>query len=442
MDLEARSWAPRPAITPRTRRSPAGTFIAESNGSDGCYGGWEISFGPRPSPDWIAAEVKVRWSDLADGIDSLQALVQWRVEQDDAEQDGVQSWAPLRVVGHEGEWLRLSTRPLEPIADARLTLRLLLRWSATGLVEWADPRVSVANAPAARTLRLGAASSTPCQPTGSLEENRDRYGDVCHRAADEGVDLLCLPETILSYGLPEPSPGQLLEHAVPVPGEHIDYFAAIAKERKMSIAFSVLEQDGDLVYNTAVLVDTEGSIALRYRKVHLAIREAWRGVSPGRAFGTTDVPALAARVGMNICMDSSSAESARIVARLGAEILLLPIENDFRATQWKRIPGESGAFSLPRWTLIQSARAIDNHLYVVAARNGGVGTGVFSPDGTVLAMDYGESSLVTADVDLADLRSHPTGPPYKDVIWFQRREAAYRALLGEQGAGESRAEEP
>jgi hypothetical protein len=45
-------------------------------------------------------------------------------------------------------------------------------------------------------------------------------------------------------------------------------------------------------------------------------------------------------------------------------------------------------------------------------------------------MDYGESPLVMADIDLDDLRRHPTGPPYRDVIWFQRRDIAYGELAG------------
>jgi N-carbamoylputrescine amidase len=207
----------------------------------------------------------------------------------------------------------------------------------------------------------------------------------------------------------------------------------LARQYKMAMGFSVFERAGDLVHNTAVLIDAQGSIALKYRKVHLAIREAWAGVTPGEGFSVTELQPIGACVGMNICMDSSSAESARLVARLGAEILLLPIENDFRATQWARDAERSKPFSLPRWSVIQRARALDNHLYVVAARIAGVGTGIFGPDGSILAMDYGDSPLVTADVDLDDLRRHPTGPSYHDVIWFQRREFAYTELAGQPG---------
>ncbi len=81
--------------------------------------------------------------------------------------------------------------------------------------------------------------------------------------------------------------------------------------------------------------------------------------------------------------------------------------------------------------MIQQMRAMDNHLYLVAARNDGVGTGVFAPDGTILAMNGGDRAVVWADVDLNDLKNTWTGAAFKDVVWSTRREHVYGPLTGD-----------
>lgn len=424
--IACQPWSPRAALMPFVERSDAGGYVVKSNGSSGCYGGWGLAFEAGASTNMLLASVRARWQDLENGLDSLQAFVQWI--SDDGQ---VCDWAPLQESGSDDGWVTLCCRPLNPVVGCRLVLRLLIRWSATGQVEWASPRVEQVEPPRARTVRLGAASARPdvVMPA-TLETNRDCCVEVCRRAGDAGVDLLCLPETILTRGFPRFDGDRLMAIAIDVPGEHVEPFAAVAREYGMAIAFSVFERDEGLVYNTAVLIDDNGELALKYRKVHLSVAEAWRGVTPGKTFSVARVLPSDVRVGLNICMDSSSAESARIEARLGAEVLMLPIENDFRATMWRETASKSRPFSLPRWTLVQRARAIDNHLYVIAAREAGVGTGIFGPDGSILAMDYGDAPIVTTDVDLTDLRRHPTGPPYRDVLWFQRRESMYGQLVG------------
>ncbi|MCU1509468.1 MAG: ramA 4 [Glaciihabitans sp.] len=424
ISADAQPWGPRNELTPILARSANGNLRVESNGSAGCYGGWDVPFSLEDQLRHLLVSVRVRWADLQRGPASLEAMALW-VRPDMT----THSWAPLEVTEQDGDWSTMRSRVLERPAGCKLIVRVQIRWSSTGWSEWADWRVDQASAPDALPMRLAAGSSKTTGPTPSITRNRDRFLELCRRAGDDNVDLLCLPETIFSQDLGEPSGQGLVEQAVEIPGEHIAPFLSLAKEYEMALAFSVLERSGELVYNTALLIDARGNIALKYRKVHLAIREAWRGVTPGDSFHAARLEPLGAHVGLNICMDSSSPESARLVAAAGAEILLLPIENDFRATAWRATPEESAPFSLPRWSVIQQSRALDNHMYVVAARNAGVGSGIFGPDGTVLAMDYGDSPLVTADVDLHDLRRHPTGPPYRDVIWYQRRPEVYADLV-------------
>ncbi len=121
-------------------------------------------------------------------------------------------------------------------------------------------------------------------------------------------------------------------------------------------------------------------------------------------------------------------ESARAVARQGAEVLLLPIMGDHRASRWSQ---GSPQFDFEKWLLIQRMRAMDNHIYLVATRNNGVGTGIFSPEGKVLVVNGGDRPILWADVNIDDLKQAWNGSSFKAICWQERREPAYGPLAGE-----------
>jgi len=161
--------------------------------------------------------------------------------------------------------------------------------------------------------------------------------------------------------------------------------------------------------------------------VHLAQpSEVWWGNTPGHDFPVYEIEG--ARVGMNICMDSSAAESARVPARKGAEIVCLPIMGDHRASTWLS-GSDRHEFDINRWQMIQCMRAMDNHIFMLVSRNVGVGSGVFSPRGEVLALSAG-GRVVWADVDLNDPPRTGQDATYRGVCWFERREPAYADMAG------------
>jgi predicted amidohydrolase len=249
---------------------------------------------------------------------------------------------------------------------------------------------------------------------------------MCREAARNGIDLLCLPEIMLSMGMPV-NHETVAKLAFRVPGKEIAPFQAFARENRMALCFSVLEKNREMVHNTAVLIDRHGELVGTYRKVHLAQPlEVWWGITPGHDFPVYEMDG--ARVAMNICMDSSALESARVPARKGAEILCLPIMGDHRAsTCFFRHPHD---FDIERWSMIQRMRAMDNHVYMVVSRNWLYGTGIFSPRGEVLTMSGG-ARVVWADVDLEDLPRAVGDVTFKGMCWYERREPAYGALAGE-----------
>ena len=276
-----------------------------------------------------------------------------------------------------------------------------------------------------RVWRLGATGVPHPQDGNTLESNAQFYLDLCRRGAEAQLDILCLPEIMLQVGLPS-TPADVARFAVTVPGKEIEPFQWLAQDAKMALCFSVWERDQELIHNTAVLIDRTGQIVGKYRKVHLALpSEPWQGITPGHDFPIYDLGN--AKIGMNICMDSSASESMRVPARKGAEILLMPIMGDHRATsQWD---GSADVFDHERWRMIHSVHAMDNQLTVVTSVNRGIGSGIFAPHGEVLAYSDGAMPIVWADVDLSYNPRPWSGCTARGMLWAERREPAYSLLV-------------
>lgn len=420
----ATPWAPRRNIAPQTEQTAEGIFRVTSNGSEGCYGGWDLAYPAGRAGAWLLCRVRARWRDLQRGYDSVNAAVQWLDEAGNQV-----SWAPLLPVGVKKGHVVYENTTVAPPEAHTLVLRLLTAWSATGAIDWMEPEIVPAPAPRPRRMRLAAAGGQPPFDgrKRTLKRLRDFYLGLARRAARSNVGLLCLPEVILSWGVAGDNEATW-RRAIAVPGPELEPFQDLAREAKMALCFSVHERSGELKHNTAVLIDARGGLVGKYRKVHLAQpNEVWNGTTPGHGFPVFSLGRT--RVGAYICMDSSAAESARVLARNGAEIICVPIMGDHRARwPWTRRL-DTNEFDMDRWTLIQRMRAMDNHVYMVVARNNGYGSGVFSPRGEVLAVSGG-GAVVHADVDLNALAATWTGARFRDVAWHMRREPAYGPLSG------------
>ena len=413
-------WSPRQAICPRTRRD-RGAFVVASNGSAGCYGGWDLVYRAVKPGSWARVSIRAQWQDLERGYDSVNVAVVWLDKA-----GNMVGWEPLFPQGvqhghvvYEGK-VRASDRAV------RMALRVLMACSSRGEIRWTRPEVKPASAPKPRRVRLGAAGGPLPPGKRTIKNNTQFYLQVCRDAAAKGIDLLCLPEVMLVGGMPcnsETIPRQ----AIAVPGKEIAPFQDFAREHKMALCFSVWEKNRELVHNCAILIDKQGEIAGKYRKVHLAQPfEIWWGMTPGHDLPVFDLGW--AKVAMNICMDSSAAESARVPARKGAEIICLPIMGDHRASTCFFTRAHD--FDVERWNMIQRMRAMDNHVHMVVSRNSGYGTGIFSPRGETLAISGG-ARMVSAEVDLEDLPRTGHDSTFRGVCWYERREPAYGPLAGE-----------
>jgi predicted amidohydrolase len=283
-----------------------------------------------------------------------------------------------------------------PEGAARARLELHLRWTAHGEVLWRGVELRESPPPEPRRVRLAAVNHRP-KGTKSPEENREIFGRLVEEAAAREADIVVLPEGITIVGN-----GLTYAHAAePVPGPTTEYLGTLAKRFQLWIVAGLYEREGVRIYNTAVLLDRDGTLAGRYRKMSLPDEEIEGGITPG-----ADTPVFDTdfgRVGLMICWDSSYPEVARELAARGAEVLLMPI--------WG---GQE--------TLV-AARAMENQVYLVASGYD-FRTGIFDRRGERIADAQGDPEVVIAEVDLAERTLWPWVRDWRARIWREAPEWA------------------
>jgi predicted amidohydrolase len=235
--------------------------------------------------------------------------------------------------------------------------------------------------------------------------NLDAALGLIDRAAGAGVRLVALPEVWTYLG---PAEGERV-NAESIPGPTIDRLADRARRHGVYVhAGSIHEtRPGDpRLYNTTVVIDPDGNVVARYRKIHMfdivldgvATYQESATISPGDEIVT--VPIDGVTVGLAICYDLRFPELFRILALRGAEVIVLPAA--FTMTTGK-----------DHWEVLIRARAIENGVYVVApAQFGQHPPGqwcygrslIVDPWGTVLATAPDAETVITADLDRALLR--------------------------------------
>ncbi len=225
--------------------------------------------------------------------------------------------------------------------------------------------------------------------------NLEMATSYLQEAGARGCDIACLGEIVNAVGVPLTAES-LPRFAETLPGEFTARLGAIARRYRMYVVCPLYAHVDGNVRNVAVILDRAGEIVGWYAKVHCTQSERAYGVTPGDAWPTFALDF--GRVGVQICHDNSFPESARCLALNGAEIVF-----------WPHVQSGWGDVA---WDAVLRARAIDNHLYLVAACYGTppslawrpgmmVGrSGVVAPDGSIRA-DAGRSpGIATVAVDL------------------------------------------
>jgi N-carbamoylputrescine amidase len=211
-----------------------------------------------------------------------------------------------------------------------------------------------------------------CSP--EPDENLRKAVSQVGEAARQGDQVICLPELFRTQYFCQREDAALFDLAEPVPGPTTEALAAVARERKVAVIVSVFEKRAAGVYhNTAVTIDSDGSIRGIYRKMHIPDDPLYYEkfyFTPGdlgfKAFDTQY-----GRVGTLVCWDQWYPEGARLTALQGAHVLFYPT-----AIGWH--PAEKAQFGEAQhdaWRTIQRAHAIANGVYVAVVNRVGHETG-------------------------------------------------------------------
>jgi N-carbamoylputrescine amidase len=203
-------------------------------------------------------------------------------------------------------------------------------------------------------------------PAGAL----DRAGDAVRAAADRGAELVCLPELFRTPYFPQTEDSAHFDLAESIPGTTTEYMQKLASDLRVVVIAPVFERRAAGVYhNTACVIDADGSLVGRYRKMHIPedplFYEKFYFTPGDTGFHCFDT--AVGRVAVLICWDQWFPEAARMVALDGAEILLYPT-----AIGW--VDGEDEEDRVTQresWLTVQRAHAIANGLFVAAVNRVG-----------------------------------------------------------------------
>ena len=269
-------------------------------------------------------------------------------------------------------------------------------------------------------------------------KNLDITLDGIRQAAARGARLVLLQELHLTPYFCQHEDTRYFDLAEPIPGPSSERLGAAAREHGVVIVTSLFERRAaGLYHNTAVVLERDGRLAGRYRKMHIPDDPGYYEkfyFTPGD-LGFEPINTSVGRLGVLVCWDQWFPEAARLMALAGAELLLYPT-----AIGWS--PEDDQAEKdrqRDAWITVQRAHAVANGLPVLACNrvghepdpSGGSGIQFWGssfltgPQGEVLAMAGGQATVLTADVDLARGEAVRRIWPYLR----DRRIDAYQGLL-------------
>jgi predicted amidohydrolase len=315
---------------------------------------------------------------------SILTTIVWR--DSDGKQIGPKEFPAFLGEQTDG-WALFQQTYQVPESVQSAEVALVYRWDGDGKVFFAPPQITEVTALPQRLVKIAAVHHQPRQST--TAQNLKEFGEYARQAGQQGADIVCLPEGITLVGTQK----NYVDASESIPGPTSDYLGQIAKEEGMYIVAGILERDGNAVFNTAILLDREGQVAGKYRKVCLPREEIEGGVSPGQEFPVFDTDF--GRIGIMICWDVAFPEPARQLALQGAEIILLPI--------W------GGNLDLAK------ARAIENQIYLVSSTYS-MRTGIFDLEGNLMVEGTDKNPVAILEVDLNQQKLWPWLGEYKNRI--------------------------
>lgn len=250
--------------------------------------------------------------------------------------------------------------------------------------------------------------------TDDRQENIDKSIAGLRKAAAQGARLAVLQELHCGPYFCQTEDTTCFDLAEPIPGPGTEIFAKVARELNLVIVTSLFERRAPgLYHNTAVVLEADGSIAGKYRKMHIPDDPGYYEkfyFTPGD-LGFTPIDTSIGRLGVLVCWDQWYPEAARLMAMAGAELLIYPTAIGFDPGD----PADEQARQREAWMTIQRSHAVANGIPVVSVNRvgfeadpSGVGSGaqfwghsfVAGCQGELLAVaDSGREQVLVVDLD-------------------------------------------
>lgn len=226
--------------------------------------------------------------------------------------------------------------------------------------------------------------------TADKKYNMQRLAESIKALASEGAELIILQELHNSLYFCQVENVNNFDLAEPIPGPSTEFFGSLAKELGVVIVTSLFEKRAaGLYHNTAVVIERDGTIAGKYRKMHIPDDPAYYEkfyFTPGD-LGFHPIDTSVGRLGVLVCWDQWYPEAARLMALQGAEMLIYPTAIGFESSDE---PAEQQR-QREAWTTVQRGHAVANGLPVVAVNRVGHET---DPSGMTGGIEFWGSSLV------------------------------------------------
>ena len=206
--------------------------------------------------------------------------------------------------------------------------------------------------------------------TSDIAGNRQALIQKIKDLAAQGAQLVVLPELHDSLYFCQVESVDNFDTAVEIPGKETAEYAAVAKECGIVLVTSLFEKrTTGLYHNTAVVFDTDGSIAGKYRKMHIPDDPAYYEkfyFTPGD-MGFHPIQTSLGRLGVMVCWDQWYPEGARLMAMRGAELLIYPTAIGYESSD---TPDEQER-QREAWTTVQRGHAVANGLPVITVNRVG-----------------------------------------------------------------------
>jgi N-carbamoylputrescine amidase len=204
----------------------------------------------------------------------------------------------------------------------------------------------------------------------SIKDNRNRISAKISKLKQQGAQLVVLQELHDSLYFCQEENVNNFDIAEPIPGEATAFYSQIAKDLSLVLVTSMFERRAKgLYHNTAVVFEADGTIAGKYRKMHIPDDPAYYEkfyFTPGD-LGFKPINTSLGKLGVLVCWDQWYPEAARLMALNGADILIYPTAIGFESTDTQ----EEKERQLNAWVTVQRGHAVANGLPVVTVNRVG-----------------------------------------------------------------------